>query len=131
MVHDGQPGRLSLRAGAYTRDKRQAFEADMDASLSAEELIRRAPALDWLKPYLGGRSAWSVGIAIPKSDGAAGSAAPTHLMLRSALVGTAIDLPAPLHKAAAVALPATIDAALPLGTGEIKVAASDSSGSFR
>jgi len=127
VMHEGQPGKLSLRAGDYTRDKRQAFEADLDANLSADTLIQRAPELGWLKPYLDGRSAWTVAVAIPKSTSATapaipGPAAPTHLQLRSNLVGTTLNLPAPLRKAAGVALPATIDAALPLGSGEIKVA---------
>ena len=122
VMHDGQPGSLSLRAGEYVRDKRQAFEADLDATLSADDLLRRAPELDWLKPYLNGRSAWTVAIAIPKSTSATAAAAPSQLQLRSNLVGTALELPAPLRKPSAVALPATIDAALPLGSGEIKVA---------
>jgi uncharacterized protein YhdP len=124
VMHEGQPGKLSLRVGDYTRDKRQAFEADLDANLSTDNLIQRAPELGWLKPYLSGRSVWTVAVAIPRSTsaGAPAAAIPTHLQLRSNLVGTTLDLPAPLRKATAVLLPATIDAALPLGSGEIKVA---------
>jgi uncharacterized protein YhdP len=122
VMHEGQPGKLSLRAGDYTLDKQQAFEADLDASLSADNLIQRAPGLGWLKPFLHGRSVWTVAVAIPKSTSASAAALPTHLQLRSNLVGTALDLPAPLHKATEVVLPATIDTALPLGSGEIRVA---------
>src|SRR6476469_3605624 len=46
---------------------------------------------------------------------------PSHLQLRSNLVGTAITLPAPLRKAAAVEMPAFIDAALPMGSGDVTV----------
>src|SRR6478609_3988031 len=115
VVRGGKPGRLSLRAGAYTHDHNQAFEADLDASLSADDLVSRAPALDWLKPYLDGSSTWTIGVAIPRAATASGPALPSHLQLRSNLVGTAITLPAPLRKVAAVELPAFIDAALPMG----------------
>ena len=121
VVRDGKPGRLSLRAGAYTHARSQAFEADLDASLSADDLASRAPALDWLKPYLDGSSTWTVGVAIPRAAAANAPALPSHLQLRSNLVGTAISLPAPLRKAAATELPAFIDAALPMGSGDVTV----------
>ena len=118
--HEGEPGRLSLRAGSdYVRDQRHVFEAGLDASLGAVELIDRAPDLAWLKPYLSGRSNWTVGIAIPKT--APGKSAPTLLQLESNLVGTALALPAPMRKASATPLAATIETALPLGSGDILV----------
>jgi uncharacterized protein (TIGR02099 family) len=122
VVRDGQPGRLSLRAGGFTRDRRQAFEADLDAAIAADDLVQRAPSLAWLKPYLDGRSNWTIGVTIPRTAGTSTATAPTRLQLRSDLVGTAFTLPAPLRKAAAVALPATIETALPLGSGETSVA---------
>ncbi len=117
---DGQPGRLSLRAGDYTRDKRQAFEAELEASLGADELFARVPELAWLEPYVSGRSPWTAAVAIPRTTAGAASA-PSRLQLRSSLVGTALSLPAPLRKAAAAALPASIDTALPVGSGEVRV----------
>lgn len=119
--HDGQPGRLSLRAGAgHVRERGNAFEAGLEASLDADALLDRAPDLAWLKPHLQGRSAWTVGVAIPTAK--AGKSAPTLLMLRSNLVGTALDLPEPLRKATAMALATTIETPLPLGVGDIRVA---------
>jgi uncharacterized protein (TIGR02099 family) len=128
--HEGQPGRLSLRAGDYARDKRQAFEAELEASLSADELLQRVPGLAWLKPYVDGSSAWTAAIAIPKQEvskarsarAAPASATPSRLQLRSTLVGTTLSLPEPLRKAAGMALPASIDTALPVGSGEVRVA---------
>jgi uncharacterized protein (TIGR02099 family) len=118
--HEGEPGRLSLRAGSeYVRDARHVFEAGLDASMGAAELIDRAEDMAWLKPYLAGRSNWTVGIAIGKS--APGKPAPTVLQLESSLVGTALSLPAPMRKAAATALPTSIETALPLGSGDIVV----------
>ena len=122
VVRAGEPGRLSLRAGTFVQDKRQAFEADLQAMLSADDLVARAPELGWLKPYLDGSSSWTVGVAVPKTQSARAVAEPSQLQLHSDLVGTAISLPAPLRKAAGVPLPATISAALPMGSGEVKVA---------
>lgn len=125
--HDGQPGKLSLRAGAFARDKAQAFEAELEATIAADDLLDRAADMAWLKPYLEGRSAWTIGVSIPKSAAAKSAASrtaatPSRLQLRSNLVGTALTLPAPLRKPAAAPLNASIETAMPLGSGEIRVA---------
>ncbi|MFC0678994.1 YhdP family protein [Lysobacter korlensis] len=116
--HDGQPGRLSLRAGRpYVRGPGHVFEAALDASVHADELIDRAPAeLAWLKPYLEGRSAWSVAVAIPEGGGG-----PTSLRLTSNLVGTSLGMPAPLRKPAGAALATVVEAPLPVGSGDVRV----------
>ncbi|HEY5970556.1 MAG TPA: YhdP family protein [Pseudoxanthomonas sp.] len=119
VSRQGQPGVLSLRAGGGVRDKRQVFEAELAASLSAVELLDRAPEMAWLKPYIEGRSQWTVGVAIPKGTSAT---TPSLLKLRSDLVGTTLKLPAPLDKPAALALPTTVQIALPMGDGQIDVA---------
>ncbi|KRD30512.1 hypothetical protein ASE35_17505 [Lysobacter sp. Root916] len=117
--HEGQPGKLSLRAGDYVRDRGNVFEAGLDASVGAQSLIERAPELGWLKPYLDGRSNWTIGIAIPMAQ--AGVASPTLLQLHSNLVGTALELPAPLRKPAAGSLATTVETPLPVGSGDIRV----------
>lgn len=118
--HEGDPGKLSLRAGeSFVLDRANVFEAGLDAPQTADALIDRAPDLAWLKPYTDGRSTWTVGVAIPKAS-AAGSS-PAILQLRSNLVGTALDFPAPMNKPAAVPLSTTVDAPLPLGSGDIRV----------
>lgn len=131
--YDRQDGRLSLRAGpGHVRDKRQGFEAELEASLTSDDLLDRASDLAWLKPFVRGRSRWTAGIAIP-AGGAPAGAAPsqstkavaakiTKLQLRSDLVGMALDLPAPMDKAAGTALPTTLDLQLPIGKGEIALA---------
>lgn len=119
VSRSGQPGVLSLRAGDGTRDPQQAFEAELAARLTATELLERAPEMAWLKPYVHGRSAWSVGVSVPKA-GTQGAA--TQLRLRSDLVGTTLTLPAPLDKSSLQALTTTVHTALPLGAGEIDVA---------
>jgi uncharacterized protein (TIGR02099 family) len=111
---------LSLRAGGGVKDAKNAFEAESAASFGADELLARVPELDWLKPYVQGRSKWSIGVAVPK--GQAVGADVTQLQLRSDLAGTALSLPAPLEKPAATPLPTTVRVALPMEKGEVEVA---------
>src|SRR5690606_31413031 len=107
-VRDGTASALSLRAGrGHVRDAASSFEAELAAPLSAEELLQQAPRLAWLAPYIDGRSRWQVGVAVARAT-RPGEAAATRLQLRSNLVGTALDLPAPLRKPAAEALPTTV-----------------------
>lgn len=129
VVREGQPGALGLRAGAsHVRDRSQAFEAELEASLTAAELLERAPELDWLMPYFQGRSPWTVAVSIPAAAANAGASVPAaagRLQLRSSLVGTRLTLPAPLQKPALTALPTTVETRLPLGDGEITVSLGD------
>lgn len=116
--HHGQPGLLRLRAGGLVRDPAQAFEAELTAALTTEDLLARAPEMAWLRPYVRGRSTWTVEVDVP--EGApAGTAS---LRLQSQLVGTALDLPAPLGKPVAQPLATTVQAGLPLERSQIQVA---------
>ncbi|MGH8062702.1 MAG: YhdP family protein, partial [Pseudoxanthomonas sp.] len=115
----GQPGMLSLRAGSGVRDRQKAFEAELAASLTTTELLDRAPEMAWLKPYIEGRSQWTVGVTMPK--GGAGDV-PSQLKLHSDLVGTTLKLPAPLDKPASRPLSTTVQTAMPMGSGDIDVA---------
>ncbi|MBK6332423.1 MAG: TIGR02099 family protein [Thermomonas sp.] len=117
--HDGAPGVLSLRAGPHVRDPGQAFEAELQANVGIDVLLDKAGNLGWLKPWLDGRSPWTVAVAIPR--GASQAAAPARLQLRSNLVGTAIGLPEPVRKPAAEAMATTVDVSLPLERGEVAV----------
>ncbi|MFT3763078.1 MAG: YhdP family protein [Pseudoxanthomonas sp.] len=116
VKRNGAPGRLSLRAGGSVRDRTQAFEAELSAPLTAEELLDRAPDLAWLKEYIRGRSQWNVGVTVPEGGGA------TRLRLRSDLVGTTLALPAPLAKPAAEPLATTVGAPLPVENGQVEIA---------
>lgn len=119
VLHEGMAGLLSLRAGPHVRDPKQVFEAELQANVSIDNLLDKAGNLDWLKPYVDGRSPWTVALAIPRGEG---KTLPTRLQLRSSLIGTAITLPQPVRKPAGQALAATIDMALPLERGEVRVA---------
>ncbi|MEZ0471969.1 YhdP family protein [Luteimonas salinilitoris] len=138
-LHEDRAGVLALRAGdGHVRDPTQAFEAELRTAIDAAQLLARAPDLDWLRPYVRGRSDWTVTVSVPRSaspprspsprslplpppqepDSAQATAA-ARLRLRSDLVGTVLDLPAPLDKPAATPLSSLIETALPLGGGEI------------
>jgi len=116
----GQPGVLSLRAGDHARDPGNAFEAELSAVFGVDELLRRAPQLAWLEQKASGQSRWRVGLAVPRAQG---GTAGSRLVLRSDLVGTTLDLPAPLDKPAARPLSATVEMTLPLEQGgQVEVA---------
>ena len=119
--HQQQDGVLALRAGKPVKDPAHAFEAELTAALDAGKLLDRAPELAWLKPYIHGTSAWTVGVTLPRVAAGARSEPPTLLTLRSDLRGTRLQLPAPLDKPAADALATTVQAALPMGAGRIDV----------
>ena len=122
--YEGAPGVLALRAGPHTQDPAQAFEAQLQMQAEIDGLLSKAGNLDWLKPYMRGSSQWLVSMAVPRQP-RAGSTLPSLLRLRSNLVGTAFDLPAPMHKPAADALPAAIAIHLPLDSGDIEASLGD------
>ena len=118
VIHEGQPGTLGLRAGGGVRDHRNVFEGALDGTFGARELLARAPDLKWMQPHVDGRSRWTVAVDVPQGTSAAGV---NRIELRSDLVGTKLDLPAPFAKAAGATLPSVITLPLPLGQGEIGV----------
>ncbi len=118
---DGQPATLDLRAGrGHVRDPRLVFEGALTTSLTARELLARAPRLGWLGDEIDGRSPWTVAVAVPTAVGATRGLA-TRLQLDSRLVGTRLRLPAPLDKPMPVALPTRVDLQLPIDGGEVAV----------
>ena len=121
VVRDGEAGTLSLRAGeGHVRDAAQAFEGELDASLTAADLLQHAPDLAWLQPRVRGRSQWQVAIAIARAQQATRTP-PVKLQLRSSLVGTTLNLPEPLQKPATAPLATTIGTTLPFGDGEVDI----------
>ena len=120
--HLGQDGQLSLRAGGYVRDPQQAFESELTAALGAGLLLDRAPELAWLKPYIDGTSRWTIGVTLPKVAAGSKAPPPTLLRLHSDLVGTRLDLPAPLDKPAETPLATAVAVQLPMGAGRVDVA---------
>ncbi len=121
--YDGQPGVLSLRSGPHVQDRKQAFEAALNMQANIDSLLDKAGNLAWLKPYMQGSSAWTVGLTVPRTQG--NTTPPAHLRLHSQLQGTDIQLPAPLRKMARQSLPAVVDIRLPLENSEVEVTLGD------
>lgn len=112
-VRYGQtPARLSLRVGDQVRNAAMQVELGLVAELDADQLLARAPGLDWLSPWIEGSSDWDLRIEVPRRI-AGTPPSPPWLRAQSNLVGTRIGLPAPLRKSAATSLPLRFD--LPLG----------------
>lgn len=107
----GKPGSLALAIGVPVADPANTLEMSLRLPLTIEQLLARAPAASFLQPHMQGSSEWTVALAVPKAN--VGKS--PRLRLTSALVGTRIDLPAPIGKDAgaardiAVALPLPID----------------------
>jgi uncharacterized protein (TIGR02099 family) len=118
--HD-HSGILALRSGGHVHSPANTFEGDLSMSLDVNELFVRAPQLEWLAPYIYGRSDWTVEVALPKGQ-TAPSASMGELKLHSNLAGTALALPAPMTKPASATLPTTVRVGLPYDEGQIDVA---------
>jgi uncharacterized protein (TIGR02099 family) len=120
-----QPALFDLDVGpAFTGDAKAAGLARLRASLPAQALLRRYPALDWLEPRLQGASGWDVTVRIPTTTPGQPTP-PSQLRLATDLRGTAITLPAPLAKAADESLPLELIAPLPIDKGEVTLKLGD------
>ncbi|MET0225055.1 MAG: YhdP family protein [Dokdonella sp.] len=104
------PARLTLAVGGLVQDPRHAFEASVSGRFPAALVLADAPVLLPALAKAPGDSAWTANITIDTSATGDGR---RHLSLQSDLRGTAIELPAPLAKAADAALPFRLDLDLP------------------
>ena len=87
----------------------------------AEDAARSRAGTRLAKPYVAGRSPWT--IAVCDSEVAAGARSRADAAAAAFEPGRhRADLPAPLRKPAAAALAPRVDADLPLGSGDIAVA---------
>ncbi|SEL79573.1 TIGR02099 family protein [Pseudoxanthomonas sp. GM95] len=120
VVRAGQPGQLALRAGDAAQDKANVFEAQLQAPLTSDELLQRVPEITWLQAYLHGRSPWTINVGVGAPPQAGGDP-PVRILAQSDLVGTALQLPAPLDKPANRPLAASVAVQLPLDTGKVDV----------
>jgi uncharacterized protein (TIGR02099 family) len=124
-VHvNGDPGTLRLAIGAPTGDPSVSVWAKLQGTFPPTTLLQHAPSLDWLKPILQGRAAWTVEVLVPQ-ERVDKQPAPSVLKVRSDLQGIEFALPAPLNKAAASALPLQVNTLLPADAGELDVELGD------
>jgi len=117
VLFDKRPAVFNLSVGSFTKDSKLAAVAALDGNLSSQSLLSRYENVAWLKPYLEGGSNWSVRVNIPNAEN--GKTLPSQLSLSSDLIGTQIDLPAPLNKSSAQSVPLQINSAIPLDQGLI------------
>ena len=116
----GQPTTLDLAIAGATGDPNTAVAAKLSGTYSLADLTTGYPSLDWLDPLGDGRSAFDIGFNLATPPG--GGALAQTLTLDSTLVGMALDVPVPLKKDAATALPLHLELALPLNGADLKVA---------
>lgn len=113
------PASLSIAVGSFTADAGNAAEFALRGRMPVDVLIDHYRSLDWLRPWMQGRSDWSVAIAVPRAiDGKRGA---TQLQIESDLVGTSLTLPAPLRKEARQALPLVVRTTIPLDAGGLRL----------
>jgi uncharacterized protein (TIGR02099 family) len=117
VLFDKRPAVFNLSVGSFTKDPKLAAVAALDGNLASQSLLNRYENVAWLKPYLEGSSNWSVRVDIPNAVN--GKTPASQLSLSSDLIGTQLDLPAPLNKTAAQSMALQINSAIPLDQGFI------------
>lgn len=113
----GAMSTLSIAVGDYTSDAERIAEASLRGRFGIDALLAPREALHWLRPFLRGESHWTLELNVPRSDGE--RPATQNLRLSSDLVGTAIDLPAPLRKSAEDGIGLVLDVGLPTNEGSV------------
>jgi uncharacterized protein (TIGR02099 family) len=117
VLFDKRPAVFNLSVGSFTNDPKLAAVAALDGNLASQSLLSRYESVTWLKPYLEGSSNWSVRVNIPNAEN--GKTPAAQLSLSSDLIGTGLDLPAPLNKTASQSVSLQINTAIPLDQGFI------------
>lgn len=111
LKHLDHSATLSLAVGDAVADSSHDLEATFEGHLPVEAVFA---GFEMLKPYWAkfpGSSDWRLALAITGAP--PGAASPIRLTAESDLVGTTIDLPAPLNKSADDALPVRLSMDIP------------------
>ncbi len=106
----GKPAKFSLAAGGYVGDNRHVVEGRVETRLPVRDVLSYAPALNDYQKYTSGDADW---IALFSVDHDAPDSRGQRLTLTSDLRGVAVDLPKPMQKSAASALPLSLTLTLP------------------
>ena len=122
VTMNGKPAQFKLAVGAMSSDPRHAVEASLRATLPATEILAYAPQLQSYGEHVSGSAQWDVGFS---ADNDTVRTPGQRLTLNSDLRGVAIDLPAPLQKAAPDALPLALTLGMPFAGGSIEVHLAD------
>ncbi len=117
------PAALSIAIGEFVVDPAHRIEASLRGELPLASVLSGVPAAAMLLPRAPGRSQWSIELAVdaPAPDAPPGATVARRISLASDLVGTAIDLPAPLRKDADSSLPVQVRLDLPVAGSALDI----------
>ncbi|ANB17741.1 TIGR02099 family protein [Dokdonella koreensis DS-123] len=118
----GHAGTLTLAIGEATAPG-QAVQAQLQARLPADVVFADVPGLETIVARMAGTSLWTIAASV--ADAANGVPGRTQLVAETDLVGTTIDLPAPLAKGADTARPLRIALPMPYAGGDLRVTLGD------
>jgi uncharacterized protein (TIGR02099 family) len=116
VMRNGVPATFRLAVGGFVADPVHEVEASLRGNFPAADLLAYAPMLAPWADRIHGAADWSVGFS---ADGDAARDPGQRVTVNSNLDGIAIDLPAPLTKAADSALPLDLTIGLPVDGGAI------------
>jgi uncharacterized protein (TIGR02099 family) len=111
VLVEGRPAKLGVAIGSSARDPLNTFEATLRGVLPVATVFARAPDIAFAFPRFPGEADWRVGLDIGSENGAAKGRKQLHI--DSDMRGISINLPAPLAKAADVALPFSLVLEIP------------------
>ena len=106
-----RPAKLAIATGGYAENSRNSFEANLVGRFPATTVFADVPDLAPALTHFPGESDWTAKLTIESSNDPAGGH--KQLSVSSDLVGTSIDLPSPLSKAAETAQPFRLNLDLP------------------
>jgi len=115
-----QPATFGLAVGAFAANPKHVVEANLNANLPASKVLAYVPALAGYADHIGGSANLSAAF-----NADAGDAGTQQLRVSSDLRGITSDLPAPLTKDAATALPLTLTLGMPVAGGAIELRLGD------
>lgn len=117
---NGDPAQLSIAIGEFVVDPAHLLEGSARGEFPVTTVLAGATAIAPWFARLPGKSRWTMDLAVDRAEG--DPARPrTQLRLTSDLVGTRLDLPAPLRKDAASRLPLTLTTRLPFAGQRLDV----------
>ncbi len=120
--HDA-PATLSIALGADVGDPSKQLSAALSGTFTPQAMLSDYPDLAALAKIARGTANFRIGFDIAAQGSA--SNAPKTLRVQSDLRGVSLDLPAPLDKPAAAALPMDLQLGMPFEGAEIDLALGD------
>lgn len=117
---DDHPGTFRMAVGDFSADARHAVEASLQAELPGAYLINYASVLQSYADSVDGTARWDIDFSADRGDVKDSG---QRITVKSDLRGVAVELPAPLAKPAADALPLSMYIGLPFSGARLDVQA--------